>query len=115
MADLQTITVTRQRTAAATFSITRDGAALDISGMTVTWAAWATHGQSGGPTIGPLTATNTDAANGEARVDLSATDTDLADDAYLWEADVADLAGHQVAFARGILHVLDSAPPEPEA
>lgn len=112
MTDLQAITVTRRRTASATFTITRDGAPLDIEGMSVTWAGYG-NDRDAGLAIGPLSATIVDGDAGVARVDLSATDTDLDQDAYLWQADVEDLAGHVVAFSRGILHVLDSPPPEP--
>jgi hypothetical protein len=110
VATLDTITITKGDDAGRDITITRDGAPLDISAMTVSWeavSAWADTAAL----LGPYDATITDGPNGQCRVNIPGADTvALTKSAYLWEAWVTDQLDAVVTVMRGSLFVLASGP-----
>lgn len=108
MTDWAEHTITTGDDAALVLTITRNGAPLDITGMTVEWTAVANRGDTT-PALGPYTASLTTPASGVATVTIPKADTEtLASHAYLWDAQVTDQGGKVVTVSRGVLHVLAS-------
>jgi hypothetical protein len=99
-------TITTGDDAALVLTITRNGAALNITGMTVKWTAVANRKDTT-PALGPYTAALTTPLSGIATVTIPKADTAaLASHAYLWDAQVTDGQGKVVTVTRGVLHVL---------
>jgi len=107
MTDFSEHTITTGDDAALVLTITRNGAALDLTGMTVTWSAASRHGQAVAD-LGPYTATlDADPTTGRCVVTIPKGDTvDLPSHAYVFDAHVTDGAGNRVTVVRGLLHVL---------
>jgi len=107
MTDFSEHTITTGDDAALVLTITRSGAPLVLTGMSVSWVAADRHG--GTPALGPYDAALTDPDNGVATVTVPKSDSlALSSHAYLWDAQVSDQAGNVVHVARGVLHVLAS-------
>ena len=105
---LERLTITAGRDVPLEFTVQDSaGAALDLAGVTVTWAARTAAGAE--VALGPYTADpGQDPSLGVATVTLAAADTTaLGTYALLWEALATDGAGHAVSLASGVLVLLD--------
>jgi hypothetical protein len=110
VSDYDVLRITRGSDNDVLLTITQDGVALDLTGMTVSWAAKSAHSDTAFA-LGPYNATLTLPLEGKCRVDIPDADSQaLTKSAYLWDAKVT-AGADEVAVARGVLLILSAVQP----